>query len=361
MNFNLPLDHKPYIDKYFLRAKEVLQKENLNPTVKAQVFIRKGNCKVFGINETIAILMKYANTNNLKINTLKEGDIFQPSETLMTIEAPIQNIIDLETMYLGVLSAETTKQNDNIDIDLKAIEQNMRVIVDLVKGRPVSYFGARHWRYDADASIAHSCFQGGAQSCSTDAGADTISTKGIGTIPHALECIYHWKYGIKRAVVESTKAFDKHMDKVIPRIALIDYANREISDTLQTIYEVPNLYGIRIDTCGENKMQGCFIPSDKEEPFVFDNGVSVFGATLLREVLDKNYKIMLSSGFGNPEKVKVFLEAEKDLGHSIFDGLGVGGVFTSRMATMDIIEVDGQVIHKVGRLPKPSTRLIKVI
>ena len=59
-NFNLPKDYKPYIDKYFLRAKTILKKENLNPIVKIQVFIRKGNCKVYGINEAIAILTKYA-------------------------------------------------------------------------------------------------------------------------------------------------------------------------------------------------------------------------------------------------------------------------------------------------------------
>ena len=140
----LPKDHRPYIDKYFLRAKEILQKENLNPTVVAQVFIRKGNCKVYGIDEAIAILTKYG--KNLEIYSLNEGDYFENGECLMRIKAPIQDIIDLETMYLGVLSSETTLKNGGDDIDLSKIYTNMATIVELVKPRPVMYFGASTWR-----------------------------------------------------------------------------------------------------------------------------------------------------------------------------------------------------------------------
>ena len=364
-SFQLPLDYKPFIDKYFLRAKEILQKENLNPIVKAQVFIRKGDCKVYGIDEAIAMLTKYTDTSKLEIHALKEGDFFESSETLMTIKAPIQEIIDLETMYLGVLSAETTLQNGENDIDLVSIRDNMKKIVELIDGRPVSYFGARHWRYDRDYDIAKACKTAGATNCSTDEGAKAWGdeAKGIGTIPHALQAIYHWKYGLKRAVVESTKAFDKYMPTNIPRIALIDYANREISDTILTVSEMPHLYGIRIDTCGENYMQGIIKRIREDEPYAFNKGVSIFGATLLHEVLktEGDYKIMLSSGFGKLEKVEAFVEAEKEVGYQIFDGLGVGGVFESRMATMDIIEVEGQKIHKVGRNPKSNEKLERVM
>lgn len=362
-NFNLPVDHRPFIDKYFLRAKEVLQKDNLNPIVRAQVFIRNGNCKVYGIDEAIAILTKYADTTKLKVNALKEGDDIQNCETVLTIEAPIQEIIDLETMYLGVISAETTKANDS-DIRIDDIEKNMREIVDLAKGRPVSYFGARHWRWDMDAIIAQACFNAGATSCSTDIGASNIGQKGMGTIPHALECIYHWKYGLKRAVVEATKAFDKYIDKEVPRIALIDYANREIRDSLATIAEIPELYGIRVDTCGENFMQGCFANmADDTEPYEFGKGVSIFGVTELAKIVrdEGDYKIILSSGFGNPDKIRAFINAEEIMDYKLFDSLGVGGVFNARISTMDIIEVDGQEIHKVGRPAKLNDKLLRII
>ena len=363
--FNLPDNYRPYIDKYFLRAKTILEKENLNPVVKAQVFIRKGNCKVYGMNEAIAIIKKYTNWDLVSINALPEGSYFENGECLMTIKAPIQEIIDLETMYLGVLSAETTMENGGKCIDLPQIRKNMKKIVDLVKPRPVSYFGARHWRYDMDSTISRACKIAGATNCSTDAGAKTWgkSCEGIGTIPHALEAIYHWQVGIENAVLYSMEAFYENIYEKVPRVALVDYANREIIDSLK-VAKLHNLYGIRIDTCGENYMQGV-IPSQYDAKYWFDKGVSIYGVYLVRKLLNdsgyKDVKIILSSGFGNPEKVKAFLEAEKILGMKLFDSLGVGGVFESRMATMDIIQVEGEEIHKVGRLPKDGSRLVKVM
>ncbi|KKL23879.1 hypothetical protein LCGC14_2420980, partial [marine sediment metagenome] len=367
MKFNLPKDHRPYIDKYFLRAKTILEKDGLNPIVKAQVFIRKGDCKVYGLNEAIAILNKYnPNPKNMTICSLQEGDSFIGGEVLMTIKAPIQDIIDLETMYLGVLSAETTLKNGGKDIDIFKINQNMLKITTLVGDRPVSYFGARHWRYDRDRDIASACCLGGSKNCSTDEGAKGFGQKeGIGTIPHALETIYHWTFGLNKAVEEAAAVFEIYIDEKkeakmtlanlhikekIPVIALVDYANREILDSLAV---APIVDGIRIDTCGENYMQGVMPGNDEKFciweggcrdgfDYVFNPGVSLYGVYLVRKLLNDsgfvNVKIILSSGFGNPDKVKVFIEAEKILGMKLFDGLGVGGVYESRMATMDIIE-----------------------
>lgn len=339
----------------------ILQLDNLNPMVKAQVFIRDAECRAYGIDEAIAILRKYSNIENTgKVYALKEGSFFSRGEPIMLIEAPIQDIIDLETMYLGVISAETTLKNGGDDINLDSIKFRMEKIVERVGDRPVSYFGARHWRYDRDAEISKACFDAGAKSCSTDIGAETNQQLGVGTIPHALECIYHWKYGLDQAVYRATEAFDKYMDPCIPRIALVDYANRELSDTLYTDDMLPNgLDGIRIDTCGENLMQG--IPPLYET----ERGVHDEGVYLIRKVLndcEKNHiKIMLSSGFGSPTKVNAFIQVEKELRFKLFDSLGVGGVFDGRFATMDIIEVEGQEIHKVGRKALPIDRLERII
>lgn len=351
--FDLPTDYTPYIDKYFLRAKEILIKDNLNPIVKYQLFIRAGGI-VAGIEESLAIISKY--TKNVKVWTLKENTAILPSETIMLIEAPIQNIIDLETMILGVISAETTIKTDGIKIDTAQIEKNMMLLSSIVPNKPISYFGARHWRWDEDYIISNACYRGGATSCSTDRGAMAFGQKGIGTIPHALEAIYHWKYGIENAVFEATIAFDKYIDKTVPRIALVDYANREITDSLEVAKCLKsNLYGVRIDTCGENYMQG--IRTDK--------GVSIDGVIDVRMVLNnegfQNVRIILSSGFGNPEKLKSFIKAEKDLNMKLFDSLGIGGVYHSRMATMDIIEIEGQSIHKVGRPFRPNNQLERII
>lgn len=389
----LPESYEQYSDKYFLRTHEILSKEGLNPWVRAQVFVRKGPGEVGGIEETLAIIDKYTDLKKHggKVYALPEGSTYQSKETLLVIEGPVQDIIALETIYLGVISAETTKRNEGIEhVDTDAARENMRKVVELAGGRPVSYFGARHWTFREDAAIALAAHEGGATSCSTDVGAATFGQKGQGTIPHALENIYAWKCGRRNAVVEATLAFDRVIAPEIPRIALIDYDNREISDSLAVAEALKGrLAAVRVDTCGENVAQGAVPSPDSSEAeawvrsglplpqsddprahFWFGKGVTVTGVYALRKALDqfghKDVKIFLTSGFGDPEKVRAFIEAEKVLGIKLFDGLGVGGIFKPcRMATMDIVAVGNSKetmvpISKVGRPYNPNPRLTRV-
>jgi nicotinate phosphoribosyltransferase len=155
------------------------------------------------------------------------------------------------------------------------------------------------------------------------------------------------------------------MSKEIPRIALLDYANQEILDTIQLLaYLVAkkiHLTGIRIDTCGENYMQGVLpIPAGH----LSSKGVSIAGVYIIRKLLNDNgfndINLILSSGFANPEKTAEFIACEKEINMRLFDSLGIGQVFHSRCATGDIIEVDGMEIHKVGRPYRPNHKLIEI-
>ena len=391
----LPEDCSIYADKYFLRSKEILSKMNLNPWVSAQVFIRNGPGIVGGIDQAISILEKYGRVSEMggQIFSLLEGDEYSAGEVVMRIIAPIDCIIALETMYLGVISSLTTIENEFtcIEHNTSRIENNMRSIVDAVDGRPVYYFGARHWHWLEDNVISKAAARGGAAGFSTDRGAmsanNDLNSEGIGTIPHALENIFAWALEHDEDTIEefinftvspvvaSTMAFNEIMDKSIPRIALIDYANDEINDSLDTLISVPELSGIRIDTCGENIGAGVEDILIKKptllkywtKPYWYSNGVSILGTLAVREALNENngenVKITLSSGFGNLSKVKAFLEAEKILGVKLFDSLGVGQIYPSRAATMDITHVgrsaDSLVaFSKAGRRYKPSHRLI---
>lgn len=362
----LPETHLPYTDKYFIRANEVLKAKGLNPWIKAQVFIRKGPGKVYGIDEALDIINNYSPLvkNGGRVYALKEGANYNSKDTLMLIEARVQDIIELETMYLGVLSAETTKANDNHGVDLVQVKNNMKKVVETSQGRPVSYFGARHWRFDKDEEITKAAYEGGAISASTDIASRTFGQEGVGTIPHALENIMAWKYGYENAVAEATKAFDEVIDPSIPRIALIDYANKEIDDSIATAKSLDGkLYAVRVDTCGENIAQGAVEGNKK---YWEGNGVTISGVKALREALDnngyRNVKIILTSGFGDSEKVKAFVDAEKELGMKLFDSLGVGGVYKSRMATMDIVTVGDNLdnmipMSKIGRRYNPNPNL----
>jgi nicotinate phosphoribosyltransferase len=384
-----PPNHEPYTDKYFLRTKQILQAEGLNPYVRAQVFIRKGPGVVAGIDEAVELLRTYSplEQHGGRVYAKRDGDDYQPKETLMVIEAPVQDIVTLETMYLGVISAATTKANGGSDVDPEAVTRRMRDVVDAARGKPVIYFGARHWHYDQDAQLSAAAYDGGAIACSTDIGAATFGKRGIGTIPHALENIMAWRYGKERAVVEATKAFDKHIDTMVPRIALNDYNNQEVTDTINTYHALGRrLHGVRIDTCGENVAQGALttwsseaarelfgkeisIPQG-EERFWAGTGVTVSGVYAVRKALDdaryQDCRITLSSGFGDPRKVRAFRRAEDILGMKLFDDLGVGGVYDSRMATMDIVAVGEDREHmlsmsKAGREYRPNDTLELVI
>jgi nicotinate phosphoribosyltransferase len=365
-----PSDIERYSDKYFLRSLEILKKEKLNPFIRAQVFIREGPGRIYGINEVVE-LIEHASVlkkNGGMILSLQEGEIYESDETILLIEGRVQDIISLETLILGIISGETTKRNDNISTDLEEIKKHVLKITTLVGERPIIYFGARHYRYDEDKEIAKAVFAGGAVDASTDIAASIINKEGIGTIPHSLECIFAWKYGMSNAVVKTIEAFDKHIDSKIPRVALIDFNNKEIDDSLKVAYLLKErIYGIRVDTCNENEMQFAkSFENHRDEDFWNGKGVTIGGVYSLRKMLtEKGFdqiKIMLSGGFGAIEKVRAFVEAEKELGISLFDALGIGQVYQTRVATMDVVGVGESLdtlknIAKVGRKYKRNNRL----
>lgn len=389
----LPEDYAPYTDKYFLRALEILQTEKLNPIVRAQVFIRKGPGIIGGIDEALAILEKYSElkTHGGKVFALKDGQSYAPNETVMMIEGAVQDIVALETMYLGVLSAGTTHLSEGTaHIDTTAVKRRMKAVVEAAGYRPVTYFGARHWHWSEDAAIAAACFEAGARTCSTDIGARSFGKDGIGTIPHILENAYASRVGRLGAVVEASRAFDRVINPEVPRIALIDYNNREIDDSIGVARALGSrLHAVRVDTCGENVAQGALLSPDCREAdewrskgrfllpsqdsdarFWYGHGVTVTGVYALRLALNKNgfkdVKVVLSSGFGDPTKVKAFSRAEQLLGIRLFDALGVGGVYESRAAKTDIVGVQDEngeffPLSKVGREYRPNARLNRMM
>ncbi|MFM1847352.1 MAG: hypothetical protein RL417_826 [Pseudomonadota bacterium] len=385
---------EPYIDVYFRRTREILHAEGLNPWVRAQVFIRHGPGTVGGIAESAALIDRFSEIRAVggRIFGLRDGSRYSSLETVLVIEAPVQEIVNLETAYLGIIAAETTKRTDGVaTVDLDGVERTVREIVGLTGGRPVNYFGARHRRYDEDAAIAQAAFKGGASGASTDIGAACVGKKGQGTIPHILENIFAFKYGVERAVVEATRAFDRVISMEIPRIALIDYANREVDDAVGVFEALGDrLFGIRIDTCGENAPQGGVdalggegeaewrshglpLPADRHPdlPYWIGKGVTVTGVYAVKRALTRRggerLHTVLTSGFGDRRKVRAFIEAEQILGVSLFDSLGVGGIYSpSRITTMDVVGVGDssetiRPLSKVGRHYRPNARLERLL
>jgi len=103
-----------YTDKYFLRSNEIIKAEGINPWVNMQVFVRKGPGKISGIEEAVDLIMQNSNLGNIggRIYAKNENETYTPKDTIMNIVAPIQEIMELETIYLGVLTTATTRLND---------------------------------------------------------------------------------------------------------------------------------------------------------------------------------------------------------------------------------------------------------
>lgn len=338
--FNLPVEKIKsgwYSDKYFVRTKKILEKDNYHPWVLMQVFTRKPGI-ICGVDEAIAILKLCAdNPKKLKIKALYDGDEISPQETVMTIEGDYANFAHLETVYLGVLARRS------------AVATAVKRVVDAARPKSVLFFPARFDHYSLQTGDGYAAFISGALGVSTDANAAWWGWKGIGTVPHGLIAAYNGD------TVKACLAFDKYIPKDIKRIALVDFENDSVKTSLECARALGRrLWGVRLDTA-----------SDIRDKVVSSRGKSSFGVCpelvwKVRKALDKegfNYvKIVVSSGF-DEAKIKKFVKLKVP-----FDAVGVGSaLFQYRMDfTADIVMLNDRPCAKVGRKFQPNPRLCEV-
>ena len=363
--FTLPESPQPYTDKYFLRSRHVLEAEGLNPHVTMQVFFRDGPGKFAGIDEVVALFRAFSPLadHGGEILALPEGATYTPLEPVMHITGPLKDFIELETLYLGIVSTATSLANGLPEPTTAEVAARAAAIRALVPDVPLMYFGARHWHWSREEAFCKAAVGAGFDSCATDAGARAAGlSAGVGTIPHALVLTFASKVGREHATREATLAFDRHIEPACPRIALVDTFNHEVDDSLDTVQGLgKRLDGVRLDTAGECLGQGG-VPYDGGQPYRTGTGVTIAGASAVRRALDEagfpNVDIVLSSGFGNVEKVAAFAAARREEPR-LFASLGIGGLFRSYAATADIVRVDGADLAKTGRAYHPNPRLIK--
>jgi nicotinate phosphoribosyltransferase len=368
----LPMSHKPYTDKYFLRTNDILMKEGLNPFISMKVFCRgEGPLPENGLDEAVRILTTYPDLER------EEGEIwvttkreFSHNQSLMIIKGPAQSFIELETLYLGVLSSAISEAVGIEPPEPRQVTEKMKRLKDIYMDIPITYFGARHYHWSVDKKIAGAALKGGASQTSTDIGSSNIGQKGAGTTPHVLTIILASIYGKENATLKTAELFDKHMPLEIPRITLVDTFNRELTDSLA----VARYFGIRqnavrVDTCGENIGEGGTSYNNgkmrkmPDPEFQRGTGVTIELVTNVRDMLIRNgfadnTEIFLSSGFGDESKAKAFVEAnneyKKRSGYSLFTGVGIGEISTARFCTADLFEVNGKPLAKTGREINPG-------
>ncbi len=413
--FKVPIDKIRagyYSDKYFLRVSEVLRKEQHNPTVLYQFFVRKP-AVVVGLDEALAILqyctgyyrnqeqadnvyrelrktqyqlfaaspdgddaeilrLSAARTtlrrqlnelwvncrDQLTIMALYDGDTVVPWEPFLTIEGPQQYFAYLETVLLGVIARPT------------ATATATAKVVKAARGKSILFFPARFDHFWVQATDGYAAMKAGALGVSTDANADYWGAQGLGTIPHALIASYN---GLTS---DACLAFDRQISGNVNRIALVDWDNDCIGTTLNVIKAYAaaycgsndatnwptvvgpgagKLWGVRFDTSGTLR-DVSVEPHDKSSlgvcPELVFRARRVFDEYGLQEL-----KIIVSGGF-DAERIELF----ENLGLPV-DSYGVGSsLFKEKIdVTADVVIVDGKPCAKIGRKAGNYARLRPVL
>ncbi|MEA4134250.1 nicotinate phosphoribosyltransferase [Mycoplasma sp. 2704] len=281
-------DKKAYIASYFEKTKQILETFKPKNKIVMQFFQRKDNSILCGINEVLALLEEQTDTSKYTIKYLPEGSKINNLDIVLQLEGHYQDFGIWEGMIDGILARNTS------------IATNAYHCVQAAKDKQVIFMGDRADHYINQEMDGYAVRVGGIKAVSTLAQKDQneVNDENVfGSMPHVLI------QGFAGDTVAATKAYHKLFPKN-KLIALVDYHNNIISESLKVWNELGNLvWGVRIDT-SKNMIDHMF-DNDEEKQY----GVNPEQIKRLREALDKagatNYKIVVSSGF-NAEKIELF-------------------------------------------------------
>lgn len=343
--FNLPVERMRagyYSDKYFVRTREVLLKDDYHPVVTMQVFQKK-HAWLGGIDEAIAMLKLCLTEGfrweDLEVKALWDGDAIESWEPVLEITGPYTAFAHLETLYVGVLARRTK------------IATNTRRVVEAAWPKPIMFFPARHDHWLVQTGDGYAAHIAGAIGVSTDAQASWWGSSGIGTVPHALIAAYGG------STVEASKAFARHMPPDVHIISLVDFENDSVKTSLETARALgERLWGVRLDTAATMVDVSCVSQMGSFDP----RGVNPRLVWNVREALDRegfrHVKIVVSGGF-NVERIRLF----ESQGVPV-DSYGVGSdlVVHNYDFTADVVLREGKPAAKTGRRYRANPRLERV-
>jgi len=376
--------------------------------VEMQWFTRRvGNTIVVGVDKALEMLRhctgywesgKFIDTAaNLQVWAVQDGTVVKSdgdplnAEAVIKVHGRYRDFALLETPTLGVLTRSSR------------VATNVYETLMAARGKPVLFFPARFDLHEVQASdgyaynIAIQRFnmdfsQQIGSFVSTDAQGDWWGGAGGGTVAHA--AIASFLGDTAEAMMQFARILPAH----IPRIALVDFNNNSVNDTLrvleamfkkykelcdqghQTEAEKYILYGIRLDTSGSVRDVSVQPLGDP----VLDLGVNPRLVFNVRQGLDsasenwnlpsdwkeaareycRNVKIVVSGGF-NPDKMRKFekLGVPVDIyavGSWLFNNNS--GTVTDFTGDVVRVKVHGEWIDmaKVGRKPLDNPNLERV-
>ncbi|KXB04600.1 nicotinate phosphoribosyltransferase [candidate division MSBL1 archaeon SCGC-AAA382A13] len=308
-------------DVYFARTEKILEAEGKsNIEVVAEItsssLPQDWEWAVLSGVDEVAKLFEDVPVN---VWTLPEGTIFKPYDIngirvpLLIIEGPYGSFSALETPMLGFLCHASGVTTKSARVRKAAGDKNILA------------FGIRRMHPAMAPMLDRAAYIGGLDGVSSLAGAEEIGKEPMGTMPHALIIVMGGQ-------VKAWKAFDKHISKDVPRVALVDTYSDEKEEAIKAAEALQeNLDGVRLDTPGSRK--GDF-------------------ASLIREVrweLDArgfdHVDIVVSGGL-DEYTIPSLVEAGAE-------SFGVGTSVTNAPVlnlAMDIVEVKGKLSAKRGKL-----------
>lgn len=365
--------------------------------VEMQWFTRRsGTTIVVGVDKALEMLRlctgyweggQFINTaDNLEVEAVHDGCKVEGNGTpgdilpVMKVRGRYRDFAILETPTLGILTRASRIATNVYDTMIAA------------RGKPLMFFPARFDIHEVQAAdgyaynIALQRFNMDYEDhlgpfVSTDAQGDWWGGAGGGTVSHsAIACFLG-------DTSEATLAFAQVMPLKIPRIALVDFNNDCVRDSLQVCWSMFSeyirlleahqeeeaqrfrLYGVRLDTSAA--LRDASVPPLGDP--ALDLGVTPRLVFLVRQALDSAWeswdipakwretarqycqavKIVVSGGF-NPDKIRRFekLNVPVDIyavGSSLFDNHGP--TVTDYTADVVRIKVRGEWVPmaKVGR------------
>lgn len=301
-------------DVYFLRTRQVMEAEGLNPIATMEVFPHRDGL-LCGMREVEALLRE-ALPEGAEAWALDEGETISRREVMLRINAPYLSYALYETAILGILAHES------------GWAQAARECVEAAQGVSVVSFGARHVHPLAAPYMDYAAIVGGCASGSTPLGTRMAGKEPSGTMPHAM--IICFGDTVKAAV-----AFDKHVEPNVPRIVLVDTFLDEPEEALRVAEALgKSLQAVRLDTPSE---RGGVTPELVKE-----------ARARLDQAGFERVQLFVSGGV-TPDRIRHFLSTGAPV-----DGFGVGSYITSAQPndfTADLKQVEGKPIAKRGRIP----------
>ncbi len=301
-------------DVYFLRTRQVMEAEGLNPIATMEVFPRSDGL-LCGMQEVEALLRKVL-PKDAEVWALDEGEPISRREVVLRISALYLSYAVYETAILGILAHES------------GWAQAARDCVEAAQWVPVTSFGARHVHPLVAQYMDYAAAVGGCASGSTPLGARMAGTEPSGTMPHAMIICFG-------DTVKAAAAFDRRAAPPVPRVVLVDTFLDEPQEALRVAETLgERLAAVRLDTPEEL------------------GGVTPELVKKTRARLDqagfRHVRLFVSGGV-TPERIHLFLSSSAPV-----DGFGVGSYITAAQPndfTADLKEVEGKPIAKRGRIP----------